>query len=228
MVNIFLVKAETGYLLIDTGYPQDFETIVKELKNRNIRLEEINWIFLTHHHDDHAGAAARLMKETGAVVITHEKAVKPLSEGRSDEPDESAVTIRMKILFSVYTLFHREFTFPPVNLRDTDILISSDNDVLLRSIGIAGSIILTPGHTYDSISIVLDNGDAIVGDAAMNIMRIAGAANRPIYQTNRSEVFDSWKKLITLGADTVYTGHGKPFSIKKLEKSYRRFIRKVK
>ena len=227
MVNVFLIRAECGYLLVDTGYPDDYVPIVKELEKINIALDEIKWIFLTHHHDDHAGAAARLMEETGAVVIAHERAAKPLSEGRSDETDESAVTRRMKMLFSAYMLFHSKFTFPPVNLRNTDILIGSDNDEFLRSIGIAGKIILTPGHTYDSISIVLDNGDAVVGDAAMNIMHIAGAANRPIYQMNRREVFESWQKLIAHGASTIYTGHGKPFNIGKLEKSCRRFAHKA-
>ncbi len=228
MVNVFLVKADRGYLLVDTGYPSDYEPIREELKKRNIALDEINWIFLTHHHDDHSGAAAQLMKDTGAVVIAHEKAVKPLADGQSDETNESAVTLRMEMLFSVYMLFHSKFTFPPVNLRETDILIDADNDEFLRTIGIPGKILLTPGHTYDSISIVFDNGDAIVGDAAMNIMGIAGAANRPIYQMNRTEVFESWQKLFAAGASTIYTGHGKPFNVKKLEKSYKRFAQKVK
>lgn len=227
MSNVFLVKAESGYLLVDTGYPQDYERIKRELEFRNIVLEEINWIFLTHHHDDHAGSAERLRKDTGAVIITHEKAVKPLSEGKSDETDESPVNMRMKMVFSGYQLFHKEFTFPKVFLRDCDFLINADDDNLLRTFGIAGKILLTPGHTYDSISIVFDNGDAVVGDAAMNFMHFTGAAYRPIYQMNRREVFESWQKIIAHRASTIYTGHGKPFSVKKLELSYKRFAHKV-
>lgn len=43
-----------------------------------------------------------------------------------------------------------------------DIVVTGDVD--LSEYGIAGKIIHTPGHSPSSLSIILDNGEALVGD----------------------------------------------------------------
>ena len=154
--------------------------------------------------------------------MMHYRATGPLKKGESDETDEEAVTKRMKLIFSLYMIFHSKFTFPPVEVREKDILVSENDNQLLRKWGIAGEIVLTPGHTYDSISIVLDDGNAVVGDAAMNTMHFCGADYRPIYHMNRQEVFSSWKELFRRNVKKIYSGHGKPFLVDKLRRSYER------
>ena len=42
----------------------------------------------------------------------------------------------------------------------------TDDDGVLRRLGIAGTVIALPGHTLDSIGIVLYYSNAVVGDAA--------------------------------------------------------------
>jgi glyoxylase-like metal-dependent hydrolase (beta-lactamase superfamily II) len=42
----------------------------------------------------------------------------------------------------------------------------------------------------------------------------------PIYARDISEVKKSWKKLIAMGAKTIYPGHGKPFAISRMEGSF--------
>ncbi|MFO7633107.1 MAG: MBL fold metallo-hydrolase, partial [Caldilinea sp.] len=49
-----------------------------------------------------------------------------------------------------------------------------DGDFDLRSFGVDGRVFATPGHTPGSISILLDSGDAIVGDLLMG-GRMGGA-----------------------------------------------------
>jgi glyoxylase-like metal-dependent hydrolase (beta-lactamase superfamily II) len=43
-----------------------------------------------------------------------------------------------------------------------------DSGLPLNDYGISGRIVYTPGHTKGSISVVLDSGEAFVGDLAMN------------------------------------------------------------
>jgi glyoxylase-like metal-dependent hydrolase (beta-lactamase superfamily II) len=66
------------------------------------------------------------------------------------------------------------FTFPPYRLRNCDILVTGHTG--LREIGIPldGKIIETPGHTVDSVSILFDDGDCLIGDAAANFLWFAG------------------------------------------------------
>ena len=49
-----------------------------------------------------------------------------------------------------------------------DYIVEGDNYEVLKEIGIDRTIFYTPGHTDDSISVVLSYGRAFVGDAAMN------------------------------------------------------------
>jgi len=104
-----------------------------------------------------------------------------------------------------------------VRLADRDIIIEGDNDEFLKGIGIDGVILHTPGHTRDSISVLLSDGSAFVGDAAMNFLRWTGVGHRPIYIEDIDIVYESWRKLRERGARVIYPSHGNCFSAAKLE-----------
>jgi len=40
----YLIKLQDGYLLIDTGYPEQFESFKKKLKKRNIDVKDIAYM----------------------------------------------------------------------------------------------------------------------------------------------------------------------------------------
>jgi len=85
------------------------------------------------------------------------------------------------------------------------------------NIGINGEILYTPGNTKDSISMILGDGSAFVGDAAMNFLIWVGTGHRPIFIENINEVFSSWEKIIKNGAKRIYPANGNPFSSDKLK-----------
>lgn len=60
--------------------------------------------------------------------------------------------------------------FPPVKFGEGDFIVENDDDELLRYLGIPGKILCTPGHSPDSISLLLDNGACFCGDVAFNLM----------------------------------------------------------
>jgi hydroxyacylglutathione hydrolase len=158
---------------------------------------------------------AELVRSTGCQVIAHRNAVSALEEGKSEETIKP-VNRRIKIVFSFYMLFHKEFKFPPLTLTERDIVIEDDNDSFLKGIGIDGVILHTPGHTRDSISVLLSDGSAFVGDAAMNFLRWTGVGHRPIYIEDINTVYESWRKLRERGARVIYPSHGRPFSTTEL------------
>jgi hydroxyacylglutathione hydrolase len=86
----------------------------------------------------------------------------------------------------------------------------------LKDIGIDGKILYTPGHSRDSISVLLSNGSAFVGDVAMNFLRLTGIGHRPICIEDINTVYASWQRLIEQGAKAIYPSHGKPFSAREL------------
>ncbi len=212
----FLLKCTGGYLLIDTDYEKYYALFEKKLASLGIATSDIKYMLLTHHHDDHAGFAAELVRRTGCRVIAHHNAVSALQQGKSEDACGKPVNRRIQIVFSFYMLLHKEFKFPPVRLAEKDILIEGDNDTVLKGIGIDGIILHTPGHTRDSVSVLLSDGSAFVGDAAMNFLRWTGVGHRPIYIEDINAVYESWRKLRERGARVIYPAHGRPFSATKL------------
>ena len=211
----YLLQCTGGYLLIDTSYQKYFTKFKKKITKLGIHLSQIRYLLLTHHHDDHTGFAAELVKESGCRVIAHQHSLAPLSQGISEDTMQP-VNRRVRFVFSIFELFHSQFTFPPLILGENDIILTGDDAHLLNSIGIDGVILHTPGHSRDSISVVLSNGDAFVGDVAMNFLRFTGIRHRPIYIEDIQEVYQSWHSLIEHGAKVIYPSHGRPFNARKL------------
>jgi hydroxyacylglutathione hydrolase len=218
----YLLKCTGGYLLIDTDYERYYALFEKKLAGLGIATSDIKYLLLTHHHDDHAGFAAELVRRTGCKVIAHRNSVSALEEGKNEDADIKPANRRLRIVLSFYwtfyRLFHEEWKFPPVRLAEKDIVIDGYNDSFLKEIGIDGVILHTPGHTRDSISVLLSDGSAFVGDAAMNFLRWTGMGHRPIVIEDINTVYESWRKLRERGARVIYPAHGRPFSAIKLEK----------
>lgn len=214
VTRCFALQCNEGYLLIDVPYPGNYESLCGCLEDAGIAVADIKYLLLTHHHDDHVGCVNELVRDTGATIIVHERAVTHLAAGRSD-PADRPINRCIGALVGIYSLFH-EFVFPPVVLSSTDLIITGDDNSLLAGIGINGKIIHTPGHTHDSLSVILSDGSAIVGDAAMNFMEFCRTRHRPIYVQNLQQTYESWEKLREHGAQVIYPSHGDPFAAEEL------------
>ncbi len=219
----YLLKCTGGYLLIDTDYSKYYQLFERKLFRLGIALSDVKYLLLTHHHDDHAGFAAQLVRSVECRVIAHRDAVGPLSRGKSEGTDHP-VNRRCRITLALYTIRHRDYDFPPLTLTGEDIMMEGDNDSFLREIGIDGVILHTPGHTPDSISVVLADGSAFVGDAAMNFLRWTGMGHRPIVVEDIDVVYESWQRLREHGARVIYPSHGKPFAATELRTPARRSL----
>jgi glyoxylase-like metal-dependent hydrolase (beta-lactamase superfamily II) len=218
----FLLKCTDGYLLIDTAYTKSYHKFRKKLAELGIAIHSIKYLLITHHHDDHAGFASNLVKDTGCRVIVHSNAAAHLRQGRAEDLGK-VLNRRVLVAMKLFELFihGKDWSYPPLILTDRDILIEGDNDNFLKAIGIDGVILDTPGHTdaRDCISVLLSDGSAFVGDAAMNFLRWAGTRHRPIYIGDIKTVYESWQKLLKRGAKVIYPSHGNPFSATELKKS---------
>jgi glyoxylase-like metal-dependent hydrolase (beta-lactamase superfamily II) len=215
VTNCWLLPCREGYLLIDTCYADTYGRFLREMQKRKLDAGAIRHLLLTHHHEDHAGFAARLAEDTGCRIIAHEKALKPLETGRSAE-GMKPLNLRTQAAYSVFGLVRKMAGYPPVKLSVNDIVIFGDNDTLLKEFGIDGEILETPGHTGDSISLLLGDGSLFAGDAAMNFLKPCGLKYRPIYAENYEEVKQSWEKLKAKGIRMVYPAHGRPFPADRL------------
>jgi glyoxylase-like metal-dependent hydrolase (beta-lactamase superfamily II) len=211
------LKCTDGYLLIDTSYPKCYSRFKSKLAKLGIAVSDIKYLLLTHHHDDHAGFAAELVRASGCKVIVHRNALPALEQGNSEHACKP-VNLRVKVTFTLFSWLHGKYTYPPLTVTDRDVVLEGDDESFLRSIGVDGVILHTPGHTFtgDSISVILSDGSAFVGDAAMNCTWWTGIRHKPVYLSNIDTVYESWRKLRQYGAKVIYPSHGKLFSATEL------------
>ncbi len=207
----YLLPCNGGYLLIDTGFPKDLNKFLIALKQIKVDIKEIKYLLLTHSHDDHAGFAYEITTNSGTIIVTSQKSIHPLRDGIMKW---SGHTVN-KLIHTVTSLYNllkrRDCKFHPLMLRDRDIIIVGDDEQFLKTIGVKGMIIYTPGHSMDSISVIMDDGRVFCGDAAMNFLNSLGADYRPIFISDDTQVFLSWRKIIDRGGKKIYPAHGKPF-----------------
>ncbi|MBU3176799.1 MBL fold metallo-hydrolase [Clostridium estertheticum] len=230
VTNCFLIRTDNKYVLIDTGYEYDWGLFCKRLKSVGVRLPDISHIILTHHHDDHCGLLNKILKENNNIqVIMSHFAKDLLLKGENDQTHGGGlVNKRIKQLIflkQIYIGMHLKkiidkksnLKFPIYKARENDILVKEE--IRLKDIGINlnGKILKTAGHTIDSISVLFDDGDCIVGDAAANMLQFAGTKYCVIFICNIDEYYESWRKIISENSQRIFPAHGKPFSVEKLK-----------
>lgn len=217
--NYYLEPCNNGFLLIDAGWYGKGKSFKKGLSLLGIKPEEIKYILLTHHHHDHTAIVQELKELTNAKLIVHKKQISYLKMGITNNENIKQYNWILWIIDRLTKPFVK-YKYPPISIDGSDIIIDVDiNDNVLRKIGVSGKIVSTPGHSNDSISVLLDNGTAYIGDLAMNMssMRLIGKIPFPIEAENLELVKLSMKKLISLGCTQFYPSHGKVITKETIE-----------
>ncbi|MFP4619073.1 MAG: MBL fold metallo-hydrolase [Spirochaetaceae bacterium] len=222
VTKLYLLQNKTGdYVLIDTGYPHEYETFLRKLNRSGIEIGRISHLFLTHHHDDHAGFAARLLDEHPHIrVIARAEAEPLLAAGRNNTTNGgSLLNGRIKALFKLKRKLTPSWnlSFPPLTLRPQDIRLKNEHTDLGNLMGLEAEAIYTPGHSSDSQSLLLPDGTLFCGDMAARFLNFAGAHYCTLFNEDIEMVYRSWRHVLELGARRLYPAHGRSFGADRLK-----------
>lgn len=176
--NYWVVSAGRSRLLVDLGYPGTMGKMRASLDRMGVPLKEIRYALATHYHIDHAGLAQEF-KQAGVRLLVLESQV-------------GAIPL-MK------TWIKPRDQFVDITMHDNVKISFAESRKVLDSIGIAGEILHTPGHSDDSVSLLLDDGSAFTGDLTPPIL---------IGEHDTDVAAASWRLLGARGATRVYPGHG--------------------
>jgi glyoxylase-like metal-dependent hydrolase (beta-lactamase superfamily II) len=99
----------------------------------------------------------------------------------------------------------------PVTLGFNQCYLLQAGRAVLVDAGAPGKAIHTPGHSAGSVSVLLDSGEAFVGDLAMNGFPLRLTPGFPIFAEDMAKLRESWQLLLAQGARMIYPAHGKPF-----------------
>lgn len=204
-VNRYLI-GDGSWMLVDTGIPLTERMVLGALERLHIEPHELRLILLTHGHVDHAGAASILRRRTGAKLAIHESDRELVELGRVVVPQMWNPTARALVKPVMWIASLMRFAPAPV-----DIVIP-DHGLELHDLGVRGRVIHTPGHTRGSVSLVLDSGEAFVGDLGGVARGPGGRAGIPPAGNDRQQILESWKRLFELGITRIYPGHGPELS----------------
>ena len=212
MCHCYLIREE-GLILVDAGTPNQGKKFLKQLKALSIEPKDISLILLTHGHWDHIASISELKELTGCKVAINQHEKDWVEQARKPLPP--GIDLRSKMFGAIMRIYLSVVAFPgtPVDL------VLEDGEYPLESSGIYGKVIYTPGHSSGSMSLLLDTGDAFVGDLAMNGLPLRIGPGMPIFAEDVGAVKESWRLLLTSGAKRIHPAHGKPFNADELEKS---------
>lgn len=191
--HVYFIRADDGYVLVDTGMPGNGRALQRAFSRANVNPQDVKLIIITHAHPDHVGSVADAKNATGAPVLCHEYAAPFIRAGKSSPIVVHSLMIK---LLSAITPSRYKGVEP-------DVVIKDEYD--LRDLGVAGQVIHTPGHTQGSLTIVLENGEMILGD----LVRGRGAnIHIGSFYEDKEVLVQSLEKLAAYQAIKIYMSHG--------------------
>lgn len=181
--NYYVIADSGPKLLVDVGWPGTLPKLQHACKRTSIQLADLKYFLITHYHPDHAGLAQEL-KRTGIKLIVMETQVSAIPTLRNYMKSDNH--------------------YVEIDLTDNVVLHLADSRSFLAKIGIRGEIISTPGHSEDSVTLILDDGAAFTGDLPHPSTLVEG-------DTNTAQT--SWESIQSFNVKTVYPGHGPAWRI---------------
>lgn len=172
--NYYVLADSKPRLLVDIGWPGTLPKLQHACKRMGINLAEIPYMLATHYHPDHAGVVQEV-KQLGCELLVLEQ--------------------QLAFIPALATHMKPENHYLPITLNDNTVLTLAESRDFLSKIGIKGEIISTPGHSDDSVTLILDEGAAFTGDLP-----------HPMMADEISQA--SWQAIRAKGVKRIHPGHG--------------------
>lgn len=176
--NYWVISAGSSRILVDLGWPGEMGQMRARLKQMGVPLQEIRYGLATHYHIDHAGLGQEL-KLAGVPLLV--------------------IDVQLAAIPVMKTWIKPQDRYMEITTHDNVVIAAADSRAVLERIGIPGEILHTPGHSDDSVSLLLNDGAVFTGDLT---------ALEHVSVEDPAVVAASWQLLRDRGATTVYPGHG--------------------
>lgn len=168
---------------------------------------------------DHAENAHRIREKYKALVIVHKNEASYLMSGVNIMPQGTNIVTRALMNFLA------KYIAPKVMYKPCkyDILVDTQFD--LKDLGFNGFIIHTPGHTPGSVSVIVDNEVALVGDCMFGVFK---GSVFPPFANDIRQMIESWGKLLETNCSIYIPSHGTANDRLLVQKDYRKRIMKIR
>ena len=191
-VNVFLIEAGDGLVLIDAGLRHSPPRITEAIYALGRLPQDVVAIVVTHAHRDHVGGLAEMMRRTGAEAWMHPADAALVRDGLYGRPFPHG----LGRLFRLWPAPKGDAIAVAHEVRDGEVLPFDG----LRALH-------TPGHTAGHLALLLprEGGVLFVGDAATNLRR----PGLSFVNEDLAEVRRSLKRLAALEFEAACFAHGR-------------------
>jgi glyoxylase-like metal-dependent hydrolase (beta-lactamase superfamily II) len=210
MVNVYLVRTGSSWVLVDAGlrgYARTITTAAKEFIGSTKAPEAI---VLTHGHFDHIGSLEALLERWPVPVYAH-RLERPYLNGESAYPPPDPLVGRGSM-----ALLSRLYPRGPIDISNCLNVLPEGGSVPMMP---GWRYLFTPGHTAGHISLFRDQDKTLIaGDAVVTTKQesaLAVMAQReemhgpPAYFTQDwRSAGDSVRRLAALEPEVLASGHG--------------------
>jgi glyoxylase-like metal-dependent hydrolase (beta-lactamase superfamily II) len=183
--NCYFVRSSTSakVLAIDAGWPCTLHEYQRSMKSLDFRFPDIAWAVVTHFHMDHAGLVSDFL-DLGIDCL--------IFENQGGGIDDMEGIIRKT---------HGQYR--PMRKASLRRAQTRDSRGILEGMGISGELIITDGHSPDSISFIGDNHEAVVGDLP--------PPGQLMPDDERG--LRSWDLIREKGGRHIFPSHAEPFEL---------------
>ncbi|MBN1478709.1 MBL fold metallo-hydrolase [candidate division KSB1 bacterium] len=213
----YYLPSPNGSVLIDSGHFNKQNHLQSVLVAHEQDIRDIRYIFVTHTHHDHVGSLAAIKRISDAKVFVHRDEAMFLRQGRTPLPKGTLLWTKMMVHLGTVARIGR---YPAV---EPDFVISEE--LQLNEFDYRIQIISTPGHTAGSLTIIVDDHMAFVGDTMFNIRH---ETVYPPFANDQAALLSSWNRLLGTSCQTFFPGHGRSIDRAKFEHSYHKALDKLK
>lgn len=195
--NAFLLTNGEKNILIDTSVSLLWRRLLHNLDILGVK--SIDYLVLTHAHFDHVANAKQIKNKFGAKVIIQRVDADYLSNGKNVLP-EGTTKITRPLVKAFGKRFLHGFKYEPCNF---DLLVDDRFD--LNEFGFNAYLMHNPGHTGGSMSLIVDDEIAIVGDAMFGVFKWSVF---PPFAEDSAQMIKSWGKLLATNCSLFLPSHG--------------------
>ena len=178
--NTYFVRGAQGGILVDTDWAGTLPGFYRALKANQLPMEEISYVLATHYHPDHMGLISQLMQQGVRLLLL--------------DVQKEAVHFSDPVFAR-----DRHLHYQPIREEEAILISCKESRDFLQKLGIHGEILHTPGHSEDSVSLLLDDGTDIVGDLDPLPYMEAYPPEDP-----RQE---SWKQILSHNPRRIFYAH---------------------
>ena len=89
--------------------------------------------------------------------------------------------------------------------------VTVDDELDLSQYGVSARIIWTPGHSRGSLSVIMESGEAVVGDLVLPRFMAFGPPANAFWAASREDSLASIRKVLDLKPSVILTSHGGPY-----------------